>query len=154
MISKQIKRLLLLLSAPLLLTSCELAEPDDDAARDAAVRWADAYFNCDFHEAAEYATDESLPWLRFAASNTTEHDLQALQDEGGARVSADEGVLAANDTLRVIRLTVNHFLAPVAIGQEPHLADEALFEVTLVLRDNHWKVRMEGLPRSERQSRD
>ena len=56
----------------LLLTGCGEATESDDAARQVAQAWGDAYFNCDYHEAEQYVTEESGKWLRFAASNTTE----------------------------------------------------------------------------------
>ena len=148
------KKLLLLLTTTLLLTACGMIQQDDDAARQTAREWAEAYFNCDYHKAAEYSTPESEMYLRFAASNTTEEDLQVLQEGGGATVEVSDYFPVANDTLRVVELSVSNCLEPVAVGEAPQLADQAQFQVTLVLRDKKWKVRMEGLPRSGRQSRD
>lgn len=134
------------------MASCNVGIEGDDAALDVAANWADAYFNCDFHEAANYATPESDKWLRFAASNTTEQDLQTL--EGKATATADEYFTEANDTLRVVTLHVRNFLKPVAVGTPAQLQEEGTFLVTVVKRDGKWKVRMEGLPQSEKQSRD
>ena len=134
------------------MASCNVGIESDDAALDVAANWADAYFNCDFHEAANYATPESDKWLRFAASNTTEQDLQTL--EGKATATADEYFTEANDTLRVVTLHVRNFLKPVAVGAPAQLQEEGTFLVTVVKRDGKWKVRMEGLPQSEKQSRD
>ncbi|MBQ3698373.1 MAG: hypothetical protein II886_00525 [Prevotella sp.] len=139
--------------AALLLAGCDLGFNGDEAARDAAVAWADAYFNCDFHEAAEYATPESGKWLRFAASNTTEDGLELLR-ERNAKVEGDDYYPVANDTLRVIKLKVWNPLLPTVPGQEARQAEKGEFLVTVVKRDGSWKVRMEGLPRSEKQSRD
>lgn len=132
-----------------LFTSCDIGINGDEAAQKAAVAWADAYFNCDFHEAEEYSTAESGKWLRFAASNVTEQDLQLLR-ERNAVVEADEYFPEANDTLRVVRLTVRNYLAPKALGEASQLADVGHFNVTVVKRNDHWKVKMEGLPRSEK----
>ena len=148
------KRTLSMLAVMAMFASCEIGQPGDDAARETAEKWAKAYFNCDFHEAADYTTEESSNWLRFAASNISADDLQVLQAGGGAQISANDYFPVANDTLRVVELSVSHFLAPVALGESPRLEDEATFQVTVVLRDNRWLVRMEGLPRSEKQSRD
>ena len=145
------RQLLLLLTA-VIMTSCNLGFEGDDAALDVATDWADAYFNCDFREAANYATAESDKWLRFAASNTTEQDLQVLQ--GNATSSADEYFTEANDTLRIVTFHVRNFLKPVALGAAPQLQEEGTFLVTVVKRDGKWKVRMEGLPQSEKQSHD
>ena len=145
------RQLFFLLTA-LTMASCNAGFEGDDAALDVASQWADAYFNCDFHEAANYATPESDKWLRFAASNTTEQDLQVLQ--GNATATADDYFTVANDTLRVVTLHVRNFLKPAVVGSTPQLQEEGTFLVTVVKRDGKWKVRMEDLPRSEKQSRD
>ncbi|MCR5365388.1 MAG: hypothetical protein K6E67_04505 [Prevotella sp.] len=145
------RQLFLLLSAAIM-ASCNIGQEGDDVALSVATDWADAYFNCDFHEAASYATAESEQWLRFAASNTTEQDLQTVK--GGATATADDYFTVANDTLRVVTLHVRNFLKPVAVGEPAQLQEEGTFLVTVVKRDGKWKVRMEGLPRSEKQSRD
>ena len=134
------------------MASCNIGQEGDDVALNVATDWADAYFNCDFHEAASYATAESERWLRFAASNTTEQDLQTVK--GGATADADDYFTVANDTLRVVTLHVRDFLKPVAVGEPAQLQEEGTFLVIVVKRDGKWKVRMEGLPRSEKQSRD
>ena len=134
------------------MASCNLGFEGDNATLDVATDWADAYFNCDFRDAANYTTAESGKWLRFAASNTTEQDLQVIQ--GKATSSADEYFTEANDTLRIVTLHVRNFLKPVALGAAPQLQEEGTFLVTVVKRDGKWKVRMEDLPQSEKQSHD
>ncbi len=128
---------------------------DDQEATEAAIKWADAYFNYDFHEAEKYATPESRQWIQFAASNTTVRDLQLVQEnEGGASVEVNDFFPDANDTLRVVSLTVHDYVSSTLPADSARLVDEATFSITTVLRDGAWKVRMEGLPQSERQSRD
>ena len=145
-------RQLFLLLTTVFIASCSFSPDGDDAALEVATDWAEAYFNCDFHDAAEYATEESGKWLRFAASNTTEQDLQTIA--GKATATADDYFTVANDTLRVVTLHVRNFLKPVALGSPAQLQEEGTFLVTVVKRDGKWKVRMEDLPRSEKQSRD
>ncbi len=137
----------------LLLTGCGEATESDNAARQVAQAWGDAYFNCDYHEAEQYVTEESGKWLRFAASNTTESDLELLQRQQ-ATVDADDYFPVATDTLRVVRLKVENYLSPTALGEASRQEEEGVFEVTVVKRADSWQVRMEGLPRSEKQSRD
>ena len=134
------------------MVSCNVGFEGDNAALDVATNWADAYFNCDFHDAANYTTPESDKWLRFAASNTTEQDLEVLQ--GKATATADDYFTVANDTLRIVTLHVKNFLKSVVVGAPAQLQEEGIFLVTVVKRDGKWKVRMEDLPRSEKQSRD
>ena len=137
-----------------LMTGCSLVLTDDNEAMDVAARWAEAYFNYDFHEAELYVTPESERWLRFAASNTTEHDLQLVQEDGEAIVDVDDFFTEANDTLRIVQLRVRNFVSATLPADSAHRVDEAMFNITTVLRDGKWKVRMEGLPQSEKQSRD
>ena len=136
----------------LLAAACDLHEGSDREAMDAAGEWADAYFNADYHAAEALSTPESRRFLAFAASNTTQHDLDLLK-ETPAEVAVDD-ILEANDTLRVVTLKVNHYLQPTLLGQSARQQEEGEFHVTVVKRDTRWLVKMEGLPRSERQSRD
>ena len=137
----------------LLLTSCLEQEPVPNAeARNRVQAFAEAYFNYDFQRAAELVTPESMKWLRFAASNITEQQLQLLQQHE-VKVEADMSDYV-NDTMQVVTLKVNNYLAPTPLGGEPTIKEQGTFRITLVKRDNKWKVRMEGLPRNEKQSRD
>ncbi len=146
------KHLLPFLTA-LTLTACGVVN-DDEGALSTAESWGTAYFNCNYHGAADYCTPESERWLRFAASNTTEDDLQLLRDRH-AEVAASDYFTIANDTLRVVTLHVDHYVKPALLGQQTtEQADDGQFQVSVVKRGRRWLVRMEGLPRSERQSRD
>lgn len=139
----------------LLLSGCDFTSDHDNEAIEAAVNWAEAYFNYDFHKAEEYITPESSRWLKFAASNTTERDLQLVQqNENGAEVEVEDFFPEANDTLRVVSLRVSNYVSSTLPAELAQLVDEGVFNVTTVLRDGKWKVRMEGLPQSEKQSRD
>ena len=147
-----VMRLLFSFLTVVLMMSCNTGFNGDDEAKGTATQWAEAYFNCDFKDAANYTTPESERWLRFAASNTTEEDLKLLN--GGATASAEEYFTVANDTLRVVTVTVRNFLNATAVGAPAEIQQEGTFLVTVVYRNGEWKVRMEGLPRNEKQSRD
>ena len=137
----------------ILLAGCDGGMDGDQQARNAAEDWADAYFNCDFKDASEYVTPESRKWLQYAASNTTAEELKRLQDAGGAKVTASEGFDEANDTMRLVTLNVTNSLKPNGQGTA-EISKDAIFKVEVVKRDAGWQVRMVGLPRSEKQSRD
>ena len=144
-----IMKLLLLFMTAILLTGCEMGMDGDQQARAAAEAWADAYFNCDFKDAKEYVTEESQKWLQFAASNTTEQDLKLLQEAGGAQIAVSDDFEEANDTMRLVTLTVSNCLTAKSA-----LSQEATFKVRVVKREAGWQVRMEGLPQNGMQSRD
>jgi hypothetical protein len=144
-----IMKLLLLFATAILIAGCDAGMTGDQQARNAAEDWADAYFNCDFKDAKEYVTEESQKWLQFAASNTTEQDLKLLQEAGGAQITVSEDFEEANDTMRLVTLTVNNCLTAKSA-----LSKEATFKVRVVKREVGWQVRMEGLPQNGMQSRD
>ena len=136
------------------LAACDLIQSDDDKATEVAVQWGEAYFNCDYHAAEELCTPDSHRWLQFAASNTTQHDLDLLKQHA-AEIEATDYFPEASDTLRMVQLVVRNSVSPHINGNESVQQEEALlFHTTVVKRNGHWLVRMAGLPRSEKQSRD
>jgi hypothetical protein len=143
---------LLIWALALSLTACSMLR-DDDQATAVAVEWGEAFFNCDYHAAEALCTPESRRWLQFAASNTTQHDLDMLRQQA-AQVEATEFFPEASDTLRVVELVVRNSVSPTIHGGESAQVEEALFHVTVVKRNCSWQVRMASLPRSEKQSRD
>ena len=144
---------LLIWALALSLTACSMLRKDDDQATAVAVEWGEAFFNCDYHAAEALCTPESRRWLQFAASNTTQHDLDMLRQQA-AQVEATEFFPEASDTLRVVELVVRNSVKPTVAGEEPSQIDKALFQTTVVKRNGSWQVRMAGLPQSGRQSRD
>ena len=144
-----IMKLLLLFATAILIAGCDAGMTGDQQARNAVEDWADAYFNCDFKDAKEYVTEESQKWLQFAASNTTEQDLKLLQEAGGAQIAVSDDFEEANDTMRLVTLTVSNCLTAKSA-----LSKEATFKVRVVKHEAGWQVRMEGLPQNGMQSRD
>ena len=143
----------LILSLTLALTACNMMQNDDDQATAIAIEWGKAFFNCDYHAAEALSTPDSRRWLQFAASNTTQQDLDLLKQHA-AEVEATDFFPEANDTLRVVELVVRNSVKPTIAGEEPSQIEKAMFRTTVVKRNGSWLVRMASLPRSEKQSRD
>ena len=141
---------LLCLLATLFMTGCA---NNDNEAEHVARQWGEAYFNYDFKHALDFVTPESERWLRFAASNITQADLDALQENGQATVDLD-GYYPGSDTTGTAYLNVSNWLCPDSIGRAGSRQELEAFQVSMVNRNGRWMVRMEGLPRSERQSHD
>ena len=144
---------LLIFAMMLSLAACDIIQRDSDQATDVAVQWGEAFFNCDYHAAEALCTPESRRWLQFAASNTTQQDLDLLKQHA-AEVEATDFFPDANDTLRVVELVVRNSVKPTVAGEEPSQIDKALFHATVVKRNGSWQVRMASLPQNGRQSRD
>jgi hypothetical protein len=144
---------LLIFALMLSLTACNMIQRDSNKATDVAVQWGEAFFNCDYHAAETLCTPESRRWLQFAASNTTQHDLDLLKQHA-AEVESTDYFPEANDTLRIVELVVHNSIIPSIEAEKSSQEGQALFHVTVVKRNGSWLVRMAGLPRSEKQNRD
>ena len=141
---------ILILIIAVMLISCKNSQT---AAEQSALQWGEAYFNYNFFEAAKHATPESERWLRFAASNVTQQDLDALSSNGRAEVILD-GYYAGADSTGIAYLRVNNWLCMDSIGSAGSRIGSCEFQVLLIKREGRWLVRMEGLPQSEKQNRD
>ena len=137
-----------------LLNACGfgVGAPDADV-KEQAQEFAEAYFNYDFITACRFATSESEKWLRYAASNVTQEDvdlINANSERASAEVTACH---RQNDSIAHVMVMVHHAMLKDSIGHPVYVADEIEFALTLVRRDGNYLVRMEGLPRNEKQSR-
>ncbi|MCH5307416.1 MAG: hypothetical protein J1E37_04995 [Prevotella sp.] len=153
----KIQHLLCLIALAGTLFACQPSSDSDKAAMMAAQRWSEAYFCYDFHEAEKYVTPESRKWLQFAATNATQDDINLINEkrpqveaENVTRLYGEETC----DTLCIVKLRVKDYVKPALLGHSSTRADEGIFSITLVLVQDQWMVRMEGLPRNERQSHD
>ncbi len=136
----------------LALTACQLNKVTEKKAARTAEQWAEAFFQADYQEAQQYVTPESQRWLQFAASNITQHDLDLL-NAADINVEVEDILPSDNDSLVKAIINVSNYVAPALLGQESSIQQEGVFSVILVEQDGKWRVRMEGLPQNERQSR-
>lgn len=138
----------------LLLFSCDIASSfNPSSAEDVAKAFAESYFNLRYKNSAKYCTQESEKWINFAASQITKEDLDVLhglEDEASVEV----GEVSGNDTECHATIKVTNYFEADTIGKVGHVVDEGLFDITLVKEGKAWKVRMEGLPRNGKRSRD
>ena len=145
------------LSCLLCMAACEGQNSSErTVAEKVTAAFSDAYFNYDFKRAEEYITPESRQWLHFAASNVRQETLDVLNQLGDEELPTVilGGTEAIDDSTQRVSVTVRNIVDADSIGQPASVSDEATFRLTLVNREGNWKVKMEGLPRSERRSRD
>ena len=150
------KNLALFIILPLaILTACEGHEKSqEELVSECATGFAEAYFNYDFQQAERFVTPESSRWLKFAASNIGEADVEQLNNHGEAATVELTDHENTSDTTIVVTVEVDNYLQFDSIGGRGTLADDGEYRLTLVNRNGNWLIRMEGLPRSEKHSRD
>lgn len=137
------------------LTACtdNMSSQQEKAGR-TATSFAEAYFNYDFKKAIELTTPETTKWIRFAASNISEEDLNELNNRTeGASVTLT-GCELLNDTTCEAVLEIGNYLTADSIGRPIVSRHDGVFRLTVIQRDGQWKIRMAGLPRSETRSHD
>ena len=149
------KRLVMFALGLLLLAGCEREKKDPDAkVLERVAAFADAYFNYDFEKARRMVTPDSEKWLKFAASNVTQEDVDLLNAQEGTATVVAEGYERLNDSALVVTLTVRDFLTKDSLGATGRIEAEGQFRIVAIRQDKSYLVRMEGLLRSGRQSRD
>ncbi len=125
-------------------------------AEEVTTDFARAYFNYDYKRAQQYITPESKKWLRFAATNVTQQTLDLLNQRNEDKQTdvSLESSEVLNDSTQIVSVSVTNYVDTDSLGQQPFVREEAVYRMKVVCRDDKWMVRMEGLPRSEKRSRD
>lgn len=113
------------------------------------------YYNWHFEKALRFCTPESEKWLRFAASNVHQADVDSLRAKNeDAQIELGDIEWQDNDSLATIEIKVSDFLQMDTIGKVARLTEKANFCLSMVRRNGRWMVRMGSPLRSETQSRD
>jgi len=137
------------------LWGCSNNEADPNVkVKECAADFAKAYFNYDFKKAQQFVTPESVKWLQFAASNISQEDVDLLNEQEESASAEIASVEKVNDSMSVVTVEVHSFLRKDSIGKAGVMTEQALFRLTMVERSGKHYVRMEGLPRSGKQSHD
>lgn len=136
-----------------ILCACsERGGEEDDVIISTVNGFAIAYFNYDFQEALSYVTPESVKWLRFAASNVLDSEVEILKTQR-ERTTHDVGEITyTSDTTAVVECKVCNVLVRDTFGCPGRIVNETSFSLNVVKYNGQWRVRMEDLPRSEKQS--
>ena len=144
------RKYVLFVAALCFLTACSHTETDSDATvKEQAEKFAEAYFNYDFGKAHRFATPESKKWLRFAASNVTQEDIDLINATSNKISVVATDCHHQDDSTTCVRVIVYNAVLKDDLGRPAHTATEAEFVLTLVNREGDYLVKMDGLPRNE-----
>ena len=147
------------LSCTALIVLCLSACHHHEGSQEQLVEYADSFsihfYNWHFEQALKYCTPESEMWLRYAASNVHQADIDSLRaKDEDATIECDDIHYDDNDSTATIVITAKNFLQMDSIGEVAHRIDEATISIPMILRHGKWMVKMVSLPRSEKQSHD
>lgn len=153
MATRRLMRFVFAIVTTAVITSCNIAgKHNPNGAKGVAESFSREYFNLRYKNAAKYCTKGSEQWLKFAASQISGEDIETLRtanDEAEVKIEKEDG----DDRHSTVTVIVSNYFEADTIGRSGHFNDKGTFRLSLVKEGKAWKVRMEGLPRNERQSR-
>lgn len=117
----------------------------DKSLQESVDSFAVNYFNWRYADAARFCTEESGVWLRYAASNVVETDIDSLHAKPLGAEYAVTGVEYPTDTTAIVALRLGNVLVADTVGCPPHTVDKGSATVELRLRDR-WMVHLTSLP--------
>ena len=137
------------------LTGCQSHQGDEDQLENDIDSFATYYFNWQFPKTQKYCTQSSEPWLRYAASNVHQADVDLLRTKAeDATVEINDIDFGDDEVSAIADITVRNFLQMDSIGEEAHLVEEADFLLPMCMENGVWKVRMASLPQSGKRNHD
>lgn len=109
-----------------------------------------AYYNWQFKKALKYCTPESEKFIKFAATNVHQADIDILraQDDGAGHDIND--ITYPNDTMAIVTITVNNYLRMDTIGCAGKMIKHAQFTLNMRYRNSKWMVHLINLPQKNK----
>lgn len=145
---------LILVFCLLMLTgSCHFNHKDQgDQLENTVDSFARKYYNWQFRDALPYCTPESEKWLRYASSNVHQADIDILKNKKDETSYEIKDISYSDgDTTALIHIRVFNFLQMDTIGTRSRIIPSAVFLLKAVFH-HEWKIKMEDLPRNEKQN--
>lgn len=123
---------------------------NEEQLRDTASAFAQTYFNWQFNDALAHCTPSSQRWIRYAASQVKQDDVDKLRSaEQGARSDIKKINYEEGDSVASVVMNVENFLSMDSIGTVGHFVESATYTLQLVQLNKQWKVRLKELPRPD-----
>ena len=144
-----------MISLLMLLNGCNGHQGSESQLKESADSFSNAYFNWQFKRAVPYVSNSSVVWLRYAASQVHQEDVDSLRKKAqGASCKINDVNFNDDDVTATVLVTVKNYLRMDTIGNVASNIDKAVFKLDMKYENNQWKVKMAGLPRSEKQNHD
>lgn len=108
--------------------------------------FATAYFNWRFKQAENCVTPSSRKWLRFAASQVVQEDVDSLKAMESAASVEVEQLDDIDDSTMLATVLVRNYIACDSIGSHPHREEKREFKISISLVGDYWRVKLSRLP--------
>ena len=131
--------------------SCGGKDDKENAAALCAGKFARDFFNFRYVGALSFCTDDSRRVLEFCASNMSAKMVDSLRNIADTPTVSVVETVVMNDSEAQCVVNVENGIYADAIGGWPVPGqDVRAYRFSLVKEGKEWKVRMAGLPRSEK----
>ena len=129
------------------LTGCQSHQGDENQLENDIDSFATYYFNWQFPKTLKYCTQSSESWLRYAASNVHQADVDLLRTKAeDATIEINNIDFSDDGANATVSITVYNFLQMDSIGQDPQLIEQADFQLPMCMEKGLWKIKLEKLP--------
>lgn len=118
-----------------------------DEMNDAAMQFATDFFNFRYEQSLKQCTTESEKWLRFAASNVSSDDLEAINGRSKEASCSVKDARFANDTTGFVTLSVHDCLVADSLGLPMRSISAGTTTLEMKAKNGSWKVSLTSLPR-------
>ena len=133
------------LTSPALL-GCQPHEGSEKQLTEDADSFATYYYNWHFEKAVKFCTPESEKWLRYAASNVKQADIDLLHAKREDAAVSIEDIDYPDEKNATVSISVSNFLKMDTIGKVAHIQESATFLLPMTLHDGMWKIVLSELP--------
>lgn len=128
---------------------------NNDKAQQHAIAFAEAFYNFDFQKAKKLCTKGSTTWLDMFVSNINKKDITDIKKlENMAKVESigikSDRIKNNHDSSIIIEVKVKDAYVMNDLAKLGQIIEEQDILIPLVIQDGEWKVKMEGLPQSEK----
>lgn len=127
--------------------ACHSHEGSEKQLKEYADSFATQYYNWHFRQALDYCTPTSERWLRYAASNVHQADIDLLRAKPeDATVEIGDVDFGNDEVSATVSVKVTNFLRMDTIGTEAHLVQQADRRLPMVMHRGKWKIDLDSLP--------
>lgn len=131
----------------LAIVGCQPHEGSEEQLKEDVDSFATYYYNWHFEKALRYCTPESEKWLRYAASNVHQADIDLLHaKKEDASIEIEDIDFLDDEVSANVSVTVSNFLQMDTIGTEAHHVSQATFQLPMVMHNGKWKIKLASLP--------
>ena len=129
------------------LMSCQQHEGSEEQLKADIDSFATYYYNWHFEKAARFCTPESKVWLRYAASNVHQADIELLKAKNeDAQIEIGDIDFNEDEVTATVNLEITNFLQMDTIGKEARLIKlpyKNRFALPFLERQTYCKVKIE-----------